>query len=136
MQAIYEYLWNFRVLTNCELWSRNMQALIDCAMFVIGILVTFFLFQTVNMIYMFATTGRLPREIARKSMLCCIYLIIIITCIIMSVYVFLNMRFSENKRTGLIGYLIQYMAILRIVGLSVNATMLSCMLYRLRAAKV
>lgn len=106
MQAIYEYMWNVSVLTNCELWSRNMQALIDCCMFMIGILVTFFLFQTVNMIYMFATTGRLPREFTRKSMLCCIWLISIINFLVFGTFVYLNMRFSAHFKTSLVVYLI------------------------------
>jgi len=62
VQIIFSFIWNYRVFINCELWSVGTAAFIDIVMFVIGILVTYYLYTAINKIHKFALKGRLPRE--------------------------------------------------------------------------
>lgn len=95
-QSIYQYMWNASVIKKCELWSRNMEALIDVCMFVIGILCTFFLFQTITSIYKFATKGMLPKETARKRMVYCVVLIVVCSVTILIAFCWLNIAFTVS----------------------------------------
>ena len=61
---------------DCETMSRDIEAVIDSCMYLIGMMVTYFLFRTVSVIYMFSMKGMLPRESSRKRMLCCIIIMI------------------------------------------------------------
>jgi len=54
LQACYSFYWNYRVFISCEFWSRLVSAFIDINMFTIGVLITYYLYQTVDMIYKFS----------------------------------------------------------------------------------
>ena len=62
VQFTYGFFWNYKVLFSCEQWSLSIAAMIDMMMFVIGIMVTYYLYTAINKIYKFAQKGRLPRE--------------------------------------------------------------------------
>ena len=76
-QGVFNILWNGSVVADCERTSRNLNALIESCMFLIGVLVSYFLFKTVSVIYKFSTEGMLPRETSRKRMLFCIVFVVI-----------------------------------------------------------
>ena len=68
LQIVYSFMWNYKVFVNCNLLASSTSGVIDVNMFLIGILVTYYLYSTVNMIHQFAKKGRLPREAARKRL--------------------------------------------------------------------
>ena len=51
LQAVFSFWWNYRVFVNCEFWSDIISAFIDVNMFMIGVLVTYYLYQAVNLIH-------------------------------------------------------------------------------------
>ena len=51
LQAVFAFWWNYRVFVNCEFWSDIIVGIIDINMFMIGILVTYYLYQAVNLIH-------------------------------------------------------------------------------------
>ncbi len=62
MQTFYSFYWGYNVFIHCLYWSRNMNAFLDVNMFIIGILVTHYLFKAANKINKFSKKGKLPRE--------------------------------------------------------------------------
>ena len=51
LQAVFSFWWNYRVFVNCEFWSDIISAFIDINMFMIGVFVTYYLYQAVNLIH-------------------------------------------------------------------------------------
>lgn len=51
IQIVYSFTWGFKVVINCEFWSQNISSLIDVSMFLIGILVTYYMYSAINMIH-------------------------------------------------------------------------------------
>ena len=96
-QAVYQIMWNGEVTDDCETQSRNVEAAIDSAMYLIGILVSYFMFRTVNLIYNFSVRGNLPKEIQRKRMLRCIIVMVAQSCFFCLIYVTLNEMISEMR---------------------------------------
>ena len=72
LQAVYQMLWNGEVTDDCETQSRNVDAAVDSATYLIGMIVSYFLFKMMNMIYKFSIQGSLPKETQRKRMTNCI----------------------------------------------------------------
>ena len=72
LQAVYQILWNGEVTDDCETQSRNVDAAVDSATYLIGMTVSYFLFKMMNMIYKFSVQGSLPKETQRKRMTNCI----------------------------------------------------------------
>ena len=68
VQIIYSFEWNQKIFENCEQWSRVTGAFVDLTMFLIGTIVTYFMYLAVNMIHYFSKKGRLPRENTRKRL--------------------------------------------------------------------
>lgn len=62
VQIVYSFEWNYKIFQNCEQWSRVTGAFVDLTMFLIGTLVTYFMYLAVNMIHYFSKKGRLPKE--------------------------------------------------------------------------
>lgn len=124
------------MVKDCERKSRDIEAMIDSCMFVIGLMVTYFLFQTISVIYMFSTRGLLPRETQRKRMLICITILIIQTALVCAFYIVLNELVSRKYNFMQIGRLNQYFSIYKTIGFLLNATLLICTIYRLKKAKV
>jgi len=121
---------------DCETVSRNIEALIDSCMYLIGILVSFFLFRTVNIIYKFATKGRLPREIQRKRMTNCIVITIVQTLLFFAIFVVLNEMIKFDEEFMHIGRLLQFFSIYRIIGFVLNMLLICMTISRLHKAKV
>ena len=44
LQAVFSFWWNYKVFVNCEFWSDIVLAFIDINMFMIGVLVTYYLY--------------------------------------------------------------------------------------------
>ena len=44
LQAVFSFWWNYKVFINCEFWSDIVLAFIDINMFMIGVLVTYYLY--------------------------------------------------------------------------------------------
>ena len=61
-------------------------AFIDINVFLIGILVSYFMYTAVNMIHQFSRKGRLPREFARKRFKCFIITLTIFSLCILAAY--------------------------------------------------
>jgi hypothetical protein len=93
VQMLYSFMWNYRVFVNCELWSISTAGCIDMIMFVIGILVTYYLFTAINKIHKFAQKGRLPRESSQRHLKQCLIALIVISGLIIVNYVVLNYYF-------------------------------------------
>ena len=72
LQAVYQMLWNGEVTDDCETQSRNVDAAVDSTTYLIGMIVSYFLFKMMNMIYKFSVQGSLPKETQRKRMTNCI----------------------------------------------------------------
>ena len=51
LQVFYSIYWSFRIFANCSQWSRDISAFIDINMFLIGISITFYMYQAVNKIH-------------------------------------------------------------------------------------
>lgn len=51
LKCIYAFWWNYRIFGHCEFWSDIVAGIIDINMFMIGLLVTYYLYQTVNLIH-------------------------------------------------------------------------------------
>ena len=51
IQIVYSFTWGFKVVINCEFWAMNISSLIDVSMFLIGILVTYYMYSAINMIH-------------------------------------------------------------------------------------
>lgn len=96
LQIIFGFYWNYRVLISCELWSRNINALIDINMFFIGIMVTYYMYTAVNMVHYFSVKGRLPRESARKRFKVFMYVLLAFTIFVLLGFTTLNMIISSR----------------------------------------
>ena len=72
LQAVYQMLRNGEVTDDCETQSRNVDAAVDSTTYLIGMIVSYFLFKMMNMIYKFSVQGSLPKETQRKRMTNCI----------------------------------------------------------------
>lgn len=94
LQIVYSFMWNTKVFLNCEFWSRISAAVIDTNMFLIGILVIYYMYSTVNMIHQFAKKGRLPREQARRRLKCCIYFMVFMCGCLLATYISLEFYFK------------------------------------------
>ena len=105
-------------------------------MYLIGVLVTYYLFKTVSVIYMFSLKGLLPREASRRRMLFCIIIMIAQTVVFLAFYICMNEMISRSYDFMRIGRLTQLFALYRLIGFLLNATLMICTIYRLKRAKV
>ena len=136
LQVIYSIYWNYRVFKNCELYVRDISAFIDINMFIIGIMITFYMYQAVNMIHQFSLKGRLPREQARKRFLCFIWTLVVFTAAMLAVYVVFNQWFSMKHNHSGLEKLNRIFAITRAAGFMANICILSFTIRKLKQAKV
>ena len=136
LQSIYSFFWSYRVFTNCEMATSSMSALIDINMFCVGMLVTYFLFTTISKIHWFAKKGRLPKETTVKNQRNCMIVLTVITIIVILLYVIFNVYFYKNGKYNLREDVNYVFVCVRAFGLSINATLLSLTIWKLKSAKV
>lgn len=123
-------------MIKCEYWSYNIQSTIDVSMFLIGILVTYYMYTAINMIHQFAKKGRLPRELARKRLKCCMATLIGISVVILSSFWICNTIFHSKVEYESLAHSITVFALVRALGLVINAGMMIATIYKLKSAKV
>ena len=76
-----------------------MNAFVDINMFIIGILVTHYLFKAANKINKFSKKGKLPRESA-QAYYRCFYISILVTSILLLVaFIALNTYYTRPNQT-------------------------------------
>ena len=124
------------MLIGCELWSRNINALIDINMFFIGIMVTYYMYTAVNMVHYFSMKGRLPRESARKRFKGFMVTLFIFTLIVLVSFTTLNIIISKRHTILSLKIVTHSFGVARAIGFAVNAGILSCTIYKLKSAKV
>ena len=127
MQAVYQILWDGEVTDDCEMQSRNVEAAVDSATYLIGVVVSYFLFKTMNMIYRFSVQGNLPKEVQRKRMARCIIIVVIQCFVFLGIYICFNEMISNGKEFMHISRLTQLFAIYRIIGYLLNVALLFMM---------
>ena len=111
-------------------------AFVDLTMFLIGILVTYFMYLAVNMIHYFAEKGRLPKEYNRKRLKCCIITFIIVVFVLFSAYLALITIFYNNRQREFVYHCNMVFVLIRASGLIMSNILLSITIYKLKSAKV
>ena len=105
-------------------------------MFVIGILVSYYLYRAVNMIHRFSTTGILPREKFRKRMRRFIIFLVVLGVIFLTVYVICVCRFYKLEDYDKLVFCNKTFVIIRAMAMSLEVMLLSAMIWKLKRAKV
>ena len=105
-------------------------------MFLIGTLVTYFMYLAVNMIHKFAKKGRLPKEKNIKRLKCCIITFIILATILFSAYLTLITIFYNSRMQDAVYYCNMIFVLVRATGLISASVLLSVTIYKLKSAKV
>ena len=138
MQTLYSIYWNYRVFIYCHFWSRNMNAFVDINMFIIGILVTHYLFKAANKINKFSKKGKLPRESQQKYFQCFYIGLIVTSVLLLATFIALNFYLTNHldHSGSAINKLDFYWGIIRAVGLILNIMQLVCTIYKLKTANV
>ena len=136
LQAVFAFWWNYRVFVNCEFWSAIIVGIIDINMFMIGILVTYYLYQAVNLIHQFAKKGVLPREQARQRMRRFIISLIVSSILVFVGYCTVNVYFHNIEELYILSYSDQGFGAMRALGMSISASLLSATIWKLKSAKV
>ena len=136
LQVFFSIYWSYRIFENCEQWSRDISAFIDINMFLVGIFITFYMYQAVNMIHQFSLKGRLPREVARKRFICFMWALMIFTGLMFTAYMVLNQLFSIRRSYRGLNILNDTIYWSRAMGFLCNIVILSATIHKLKAAKV
>ena len=95
LQVVYGFKWGFSIFKHCEFWERNVNAFIEINMFLIGILVTYYMYIAVNMIYKFSVKGRLPRENHIKRLRIAMVIFVVFSVVVLTSYIVFNYYVSK-----------------------------------------
>ena len=136
LQAYYAFYWNYKVFVDCEFWSRMLAAIIDINMFVIGILITYYMYIAVDMIYKFSMKGRLPRESRRKRLQCVMITMICVGVVGLATYITTLFILYDREKYYLLGKLDIVFGVCRSSGMAASAGILGFTIYKLERAKV
>lgn len=137
LQIVYGFKWSFSIFANCMFWERNISAFIEIDMFLIGVLVTYYMYVAVNMIYKFSVLGRLPNENHRKRFKNIVIGVVIFTIICFASYVGFSYYIAEiNSDFDEIHTFEHVYSGIRAAGYMTNAGLLVMTIFKLSSAKV
>ena len=111
-----------------------MNALVDINMFLIGILVTHYLFKAVNKINKFSQQGKLPSDNEQAYYRCFFIALVTSSFLILALFFVLNFyitnHYTDSHGTQ-IAKLEFYWGVTRAIGLILNIMQLICTIYKL-----